>query len=95
MSAPVDRFYAYLEYCENVELIGIGDYVELVARGEVLAWSRLMRDVMDTYRAGGLVKVRTGNGSAAYVRETYYTQMKNKHTGKEPQHGNVRQGDPA
>ncbi len=68
---PRDRFHDYLDYCEKTELIGVGDYIEKVARGETLAWTFLMRDVMDTYRAGKLVRVVTENGSAAYVRPEY------------------------
>lgn len=65
---PKDRFHAYLDYCDAIELIGVGDYIEMVARSETLAWTFLMRDLKDTYKAGKLVRVRTSNGSAAYVR---------------------------
>lgn len=65
---PKDRFHEYLDYCDTIEIIGVGDYIEKVARSETLAWTFLMRDLMDTYRAGKLVKVTTQNGSAAYVR---------------------------
>lgn len=65
---PKDRFHEYLDYCDTTEIIGVGDYIEKVARSETLAWTFLMRDLMDTYRAGKLVKVVTDNGSAAYVR---------------------------
>lgn len=65
---PKDRFHEYLEYCDAVEVIGVGDYIEKVARGETLAWTFLMRDLFDTYKAGKLVRVLSANGSAAYVR---------------------------
>lgn len=67
---PVDRFHDYLDYCENTQLVSVGDYIELVAKGEVLAWTLLLRDVKDTYRAGKLKKIQLDNGGAAYVRKT-------------------------
>jgi hypothetical protein len=87
-SPPVDRFHAYLDYCENVELVSVGDYVEKVARGRIGEWTRLMADVWDTYRAGLLEKVPTANGGVAYVRKTSSHSDKTKR--KEPHHGNVR-----
>lgn len=65
---PRDRFHEYLDYCDTVEIIGVGDYIEQVARGEILAWTYLMRDLHDTYKAGKLKRVTVENGSAAYVR---------------------------
>lgn len=65
-----DRFHDYLDYCEKVEPVSVGDYVEMTARGEVLAWTRLMRDVKDTFHAGRLKKISLDNGGAAYVRAT-------------------------
>jgi hypothetical protein len=67
---PKDRFHEYLDYCDGIEIMGVGDYIEQVARGETLAWTFLMRDVHDTYKAGKLVRVTAANGSAAYVRPT-------------------------
>ena len=67
-NAP-DLFYQYLEYNENVELIGPGEYVEIHARNAPLAWTRLMIDLLDTWRAGRLLRLRAQNGSAAYIRE--------------------------
>lgn len=63
-----DRFHEYLDYCENNEPVSVGDYIELVAKGEVMAWTRLMQDVHDTYKAGRLRKVSLSNGGAAYLR---------------------------
>lgn len=66
----VDRFHDYLDYCENVELVSVGDYIEkVVQRSEVLAWTHLMRDVRDTFNAGKLQKIPLDNGGAAYVRK--------------------------
>lgn len=65
---PKDRFHEYLDYCDTTEILGVGDYIEKFARGETLAWTFLMRDIRDTYKAGKLVRVKTDNGSAAYVR---------------------------
>lgn len=65
---PKDRFHEYLDYCDSVEIIGVGDFIEKKARGETLAWTFLMRDVHDTFKAGKLVRVIAKNGSAAYVR---------------------------
>jgi len=67
---PKDRFHEYLDYCDNVEIVGVGDWIEKYARGETLAWTFLMRDLLDTYKAGKLKRVTTENGSAAYVRPT-------------------------
>lgn len=79
---PKDRFYDYLEYCENVEPVSVGDYIESVVRSnEVLAWTHLMRDVNDTYKAGRLTKIKLDNGGAAYVR---------KGTPNESTHGSTR-----
>lgn len=90
---PKDRFHEYLDYCDTVEIIGVGDYIEKVARGETLAWTFLMRDVKDTYRAGLLVKVVTENGSAAYVRPNCAKlplSDRQKPMKEEPQHEHVR-----
>lgn len=65
-----DRFYEYLDYCENVELIGPGEYVEKFASSESLAWTKLTNDLVDTHKAGLLDKKYAANGSAAYVRKT-------------------------
>lgn len=66
-----DRFHAYLDYCENVEPVSPGDYLEVVLGvTEVLAWTRLVNDLRDTFNAGRLRKVNTTNGGAAYVRGT-------------------------
>ena len=70
MPKPKDRFHEYLDHCDSVEIIGVGDYIEQKARGEVLAWTTLMRDCRDTHNAGRLVRVCAENGSAAYVRPT-------------------------
>lgn len=86
---PKDRFHAYLDYCDENGPIGVGDYVELVAPKETLAWTMLMRDCLDTYKAGKLTRVVTPNGSAAYVRELPPNDEK-INDGKEPQYGNVR-----
>lgn len=83
---PKDRFHAYLDYCDAIELIGVGDYIEMVARSETLAWTFLMRDLMDTYRAGKLVRVITGTGSAAYVR----SDCAKLHPSDNPQKYNMR-----
>ena len=64
-----DRFHEYLDYCENTEMLSVGDFIERVAKGEVLAWTHLMRDVLDTYKAGRLRKISLENGGAAYVRK--------------------------
>lgn len=64
-----DRFHDYLDYCENVEPVSVGDYIELVARGEIMAWTQLMRDIRDTFNAGRLLKITLANGGAAYVRK--------------------------
>lgn len=66
----VDRFHDYLDHCENVALIGPGEYIEMVAPSEKLAWTRLVIDLRDTWKAGSLLKLRAENGSAAYVRVT-------------------------
>lgn len=64
-----DRFHEYLDYCENVEPVSPGDYLESVVRvKETLAWTRLVNDLRDTFNAGKLRKVQTTNGGAAYVR---------------------------
>lgn len=68
-TAVKDHFYEYLDYCETVELIGPGDYIEKFATNEVLAWTRLTNDLRDTYNAGLLVKKYAENGSMAYVRK--------------------------
>lgn len=66
---PKDRFHDYLDYCENIEPVSVGDYIEKVCRAnEVLAWTRLLHDVKDTYKAGKLRKLQLQNGGAAYVR---------------------------
>lgn len=65
---PKDRFHEYLDYCENVKPVSVGDYIEMVARGEVLAWTYLIRDVKDTFKAGLLKKIPLTDGGAAYVR---------------------------
>lgn len=74
-----DFFYDYLEYCENAELIGPGEFVELLDRHRLgggvrgktkpLTWTRLTIDLLDTWKAGTLLRQRTNKGSAAYVRE--------------------------
>lgn len=65
---PKDRFHEYLDHCESIEPISPGDYIESVARGEVMAWTKLTRDVKDTFNAGRLRKIELANGGAAYVR---------------------------
>jgi len=65
---PKDRFHEYLDYCENTRPVSVGDYIEQVAKGEVMAWTYLMRDIHDTYRAGKLKKIPLDNGGAAYIR---------------------------
>lgn len=67
---PKDRFHEYLDYCEKTEPVSVGDYIELVAKGETLAWTFLMRDVHDTFKAGKLRKIKTENGGVAYLRAT-------------------------
>ena len=65
-----DRFYEYLEYCETIQPVSVGDYIEQVVHTrELLAWTRLMHDVYDTYRAGKLKKIQLANGGAAYIRK--------------------------
>lgn len=90
---PKDRFHSYLDYCDTVEAIGVGDYIEMVAPRETLAWTMLMRDCLDTYNAGKLKRVITANGSAAYVRPECAKLLpndSNENDGKEPQYGHVR-----
>lgn len=65
-----DRFHEYLDYCENVEPVSVGDYLERINVAEALAWTRLMIDVKDTFDAGRLQKVKTTNGGVAYLRES-------------------------
>lgn len=66
-----DRFHEYLDYCENVEPVSPGDYLEEVVKtAELLAWTRLTTDLHDTFQAGRLRKVKTTNGGVAYVRAT-------------------------
>ena len=64
-----DWFYDYLEYNENAELIGPSEFVERFCKREHLAWSRLTFDLLDTWRAGALLRRKANNGSAAYVRK--------------------------
>lgn len=72
---PKDRFHDYLDYCENTEPVSVGDYIERVVKThEVLAYTRLLIDVKDTYKAGKLKKVKLDNGGAAYVRKLEGTQ---------------------
>lgn len=66
--STADRFYDYLDFCDENGPIGVGDYLELIKESAPMSWSRLLFDLMDTYDAGMLVKVRTDNGSIAYVR---------------------------
>ncbi len=66
---PVDRFYDYLDYCDEYGPIGVGDYLELIKEETPMAWSQLMFDLRDTWKAGKLVRVIASNGSAAYVRQ--------------------------
>lgn len=65
-----DRFHAYIDHCENVEPLSVGDYLEKLRVNESLAWTRLMIDVRDTFDAGRLRKVKTANGGTAYVRKS-------------------------
>lgn len=66
---PKDRFHEYLDYCDSNEPVSPGDFIETVVRDRTtLAWTRLTRDLLDTWKAGKLQKVRTTNGGAAYVR---------------------------
>lgn len=67
---PKDRFYDYLEHCEKISPISPGDYIELVCDRTTLAWTRLVRDLIDTCNAGRLEKIKTPNGGIAYVRST-------------------------
>lgn len=88
---PKDRFHAYLDYCDSNGPIGVGDYIEMVAPKEKLGWTMLMRDCLDTFRAGKLKRIVTKNGSAAYVRpHTLSPTDEKSNDGKEPQNGNVR-----
>lgn len=88
MPKPKDRFHAYLDYCEDVEPVSVGDYIEQVARGEVMAWTVLMRDVKDTYNAGLLKKITLDNGGVAYIRQPlpdqYQTQTEKRAVGGIP-----------
>lgn len=64
---PVDRFYDYLEYVKAHGPIGVGDYLEAIKEDTPMAWSQLLFDLRDTWKAGKLNKVITSNGSAAFV----------------------------
>lgn len=82
-----DRFYDYLDYCEQTQPVSVGDYIERVVRtSEVLAWTQLMRDVNDTYRAGKLRKIKLDNGGVAYLR--------NWREPNESTHGSASQSEP-
>lgn len=66
---PRDRFYDYLDYCDENGPISPGDFIEQVARDRTtLAWTRLVNDLRDTWKAGKLERVKTSNGGCAYVR---------------------------
>lgn len=72
---PKDRFHEYLDYCEKKELVSPGDFIEMVIKDRTtLAWTRLMCDLIDTYKAGKLQKVKTTNGGAAYIRSAVNTK---------------------
>lgn len=69
---PSEHFHAYLEYCEYAQLIGPGEFIEMEDRRRgcnLLAWTRLVVDLKDTYGAGMLLRTRAENGSVAYVRK--------------------------
>lgn len=86
MPRAKDRFYDYLEYCSENGPISVGDYIEKFAPREVLAWTKLVNDVMDTYKSGSLVKL-TVNGGAAYVPPA----LADKYKKEGNSNGNVRQ----
>lgn len=68
-----DKFHDYLDYCERVRPVSVGDYIEQLRYGSRLSvreFNALIVDVLDTYHAGLLVKIPLDNGGVAYVRKT-------------------------
>ena len=66
-----DRFHDYLKYCETVQPVTVGEYIERIGyepRPTHPAFMKLARDVIDTYEAGLLIKVPLKRGGTAFIR---------------------------
>lgn len=68
---PKDRFHEYLDYCDSNGPVSPGDFIEAVDDHSLLAWTRLVNDLRDTWKAGRLERVKTSNGGCAYVRPNH------------------------
>ena len=75
---PRDRFYDYLQYQKEHGPISPGDYLDELGIKEILAWTQLTTDCIDTWKAGNLTRVITDNGGAAYLPPNDVKQNSNE-----------------